>query len=324
MRRKVWLVERGTSIVALLVVSVLPAWTAQQYAATGLVLKVNRNHSMFVVSAQEIPGYMDAMVMPLPVRDPRQLDGLQPGMMVNFTLVVTSRDSYAESVRIRHFESLQTDPLDACRLAMLDKVLGKTSSSSTALAIGQHVPDFSLIDQTGSRAALSQFAGKVVAVDFVYTRCPLPNFCFRLSNNFGRLQQRFKTQMGRDLILLTVTLDPDHDRPEELTQYAGIWNANPASWHFLTGPTPKVKQVTSMFGVDYWQDMGMMTHSLHTVIIDRQRNLVANIEGNKFTARELGDFVETVMDHPPNASQLGRVEVSHRNLLSQNSSRTQK
>ncbi len=324
MRQRVWLIERGVAIAALLVLSVLPAWTAQQHAATGLVLKVNRKQTMFVVSAQEIPGYMDAMVMPLPVRDPKQLDGLRPGMMVDFTLVVTPRDSYAENVRIRHFESLQTDPLDACRLAVLNKVLAKNPSAGAALAVGQHVPDFSLTDQTGRRVALSQFAGKVVAVDFVYTRCPLPNFCFRLSNNFGLLQRRFKNQMGRSLILLTVTLDPDHDRPADLTRYGSIWNANPASWHFLTGPAPEVKKVTSMFGVEYWQDMGMMTHSLHTVIINRRGDLAANIEGNKFTARELGDFVETVMDSPRNARQLGRAALSRRDLLSQNSSRTQK
>lgn len=321
MKRKPWLIGSGTALVAILIVAALPAWTVQQHAASGLVLKVNRERKMLVVSAQEIPGYMDAMIMPLPVRDPKQLIGLRPGMMVNFTLVVTPKDSYAENVRIRHFESLQTDPLDACRLTMLDKILVKSPSYKTALAIGQHVPDFSLTDQSGRRVSLSQFAGKVVALDFVYTRCPLPNFCFRLSNNLGRLQQRFSKQMGRDLILLTVTLDPQHDRPEDLTQYASIWKANPASWHFLTGSVPEIKEVTSIFGVDYWQDMGMMTHSLHTVVIDRRGNLVANIEGNKFTARQLGDFVETVLNRVPKPSGSETAEISDRVLPSRDSNR---
>ncbi len=319
MKRKAWLIGSGTALVAMLVVAAKPAWTAQRHADSGLVLKVNRERKVLVVSAQEIPGYMDAMIMPLPVRDPKQLIGLRPGVMVDFTLVVTAGASYAENIRVGHFESLQTDPLNACRLTMMDKVLAQSPSSKTALAIGQHVPDFSLSDQTGRSVSLSQFAGKVVALDFVYTRCPLPNFCFRLSNNLGRLQRRFSKEMGRDLILLTVTLDPEHDRPEELTQYASIWKANPASWHFLTGSTPEIKKVTRMFGVDYWQDMGMMTHSLHTVVIDRNGYLVANIEGNQFTARQLGDYVETILNRAPKPSGSETAEISV--LPSQDSTR---
>ena len=161
------------------------------------------------------------------------------------------------------------------------------------LALGQPVSDFTLTDQTKRRITLSQFANKVVAITFIYTSCPLPNYCLRLSNNFGRLQKRFAEQMGCDLILLSISIDPVHDQPEVMAKYAETWKADPNSWHFLTGPLFDVKQVCRSFGVNYWPDEGTLTHSLHTVIIDRQGKLAANFEGNEFTAEQLGDFVAT-------------------------------
>ena len=98
------------------------------------------------------------------------------------------------------------------------------------------MPDFRLIDQKSRPVALSDLRGKVVAINFIYTSCPLPNFCLRIANNFGVLQKRFKAQLGRDLVLLTVTFDPVHDTPAVLARYASQWDADPATWHFLTGP----------------------------------------------------------------------------------------
>ena len=124
-------------------------------------------------------------------------------MMIDFTLVATVRASYAENVRVRKFVSLENDPQAAARLAILERAMNP--SAEPALAVGQHVPDFSLTDQNRQAVALSEFSGRVVAITFVYTRCPFPNYCFRLSNNFGQLQKRFSRRMGTDLILLTVT-----------------------------------------------------------------------------------------------------------------------
>jgi protein SCO1 len=295
----------------------LPAVGAQTYPGAGLVLNVNPEHNEIVVSMQEIPGFMDAMVMPLPVRNARNLRGIRRGMMVDFSLVVTETSSYAENVRVHHFESLENDPQAACRLAIIDKALAGTTPSSPALALGQHVPDFSLTDQNGRPVSLSQFSGKVVAMTFVYTRCPLPNFCFRLSNNFGQIQQRFSRQMGRDLILLTITLDPTTDQAEALAKYASIWKADGASWHFLTGPPETIKEITGRFGVVSAIDEGTITHSLHTVIIDRRGNLATNLEGNEFTGKQLGDLVEAEMDRTLGQPGTERAGLSARNQPSQ-------
>ena len=152
-----------------------------------------------------------------------------------------------------------------------------------------------MIDQTRQNVTFSKLAGKVVAITFIYTSCPLPNYCFRLSNNFGLLRKRFAERMDRDLVLLSITFDPEHDRPEVLARYASTWKSDAKGWYFLTGPTPEVQKVCRMFGMSFWPDEGFMTHSLHTVIVGRDGKVVANLEGNEFTAQQLGDFVETVL-----------------------------
>ena len=111
-----------------------------------------------------------------------------------------------------------------------------------------------------------------------------------------RLRNRFPDHLGRDLILLNITFDPVHDQPEILAQYARNWNAAGVSgWYFLTGPVREVQKVCHEFGMNFWQDEGFITHTLHTVILDRQGKIVANLEGNEFSAQQLGDLVDSVL-----------------------------
>jgi len=273
----------------------LPTLAQQKYSAKGLVLAVDKQHRLMTVTCEAIPGYMDAMVMPMEVRDARELDGLARGTMIEFSLVADQEHPYAEKVRIRNFDSLELDPLSARRLRLLDGAMDPSLSPDRVLRVGQAAPDFSLTDQNREQVKLSQFAGKVVAITFVYTRCPFPNFCFRLTNNFARLQKRFAREMGRGLILLTITLDPVHDQPESLAEYGRTWNIDREGWHLLTGPPAEVQKFCERFGVAFFPDEGQLIHSLHTLIIDRQGKLAANLEGNEFTAEELGDLVESVL-----------------------------
>jgi protein SCO1/2 len=272
-----------------------PTLAQQRYSAKGLVLAVDKEHRTMTVSCEDIPGYMDAMVMPMEVRDARELDGLARGALIDFSLVADKDHPYVENVRIRNFDSLELDPLSARRLRLLDGAIDPSLSPDHLLKVGQPVPDFSLTDQNREHVTRSQFAGKVVAITFVYTRCPFPNFCFRLTNNFARLQKRFADEMGRNLILLTISLDTVHDQPETLAEYARTWNIDARGWHLLTGSSAEVQKFCERFGVAFFPDEGQLIHSLHTLIIDRQGKLAANLEGNEFTAEELGDLVQSVL-----------------------------
>lgn len=267
---------------------------AKKYEVSGLLLAADSSKHTITVSCKEIPDYMQAMVMSFPVRDAKLPDGLQPGATIGFTLVVDEASSYVEGVRILPFESLELDPTQARRLKLLENATSAHPPSADVLHAGQRVPDFHLMDQNQQSLSLSELSGKVVALTFVYTRCPLPDYCVRLSNNFGVLQRRFADRMGRDLVLLTVVIDPVHDQPDALKNYARTWKADPHSWHFLTGSVADIQQLCRRFDMAYYPDEALFVHSFHTVVIGRSGRLVANLEGNTFTAKQLGDLIEAV------------------------------
>jgi protein SCO1 len=289
-------VNRRVVQLVLLLFSALHGWAAQRYSASGLVISIDPPHQTVVLSCQSIPGYMDAMVMPLRIFDIKALRELAPGMMVDFELVVNKDSSYADQVRVRSFQSEEQDPFTAHQLKSLADSVTPPHSGTSALSIGQSVPDFHLTDQNRQTIRVTQFAGKVVAINFIYTRCALPQFCFRLTNNLAHLQKRFSNRLGRDLMLLTISFDPVHDQPDILANTARTWKADAQTWHFLTGSLSDIRQVCGLFGVDAWNDDGLMIHSLHTVIIDRRGKLASNLEGNQFTAKQLGDLVEVIMN----------------------------
>lgn len=264
-----------------------------KHPVRGMVLKVNVAQKSVVVSHDAIPGVMPAMTMPFEVRSAEELKGLVPGAIVSFTLVLTKERAHVEGVRVVRYESVEQDPLTARRLRLLQEVTG---TAARPLAVGQAVPDFTLTDQTRARVPLSQFRGKVVALNFVYTSCALPQFCYRLANHFSVVQNRFKARLGRDLVLLTVTFDPARDTPERLAEYARQWRADPASWHFLTGSASEVGRVCRLFGVDAFPDEGLISHSTRTVVIDRRGAVAASIEGNQYTAAQLGDLLQAHLE----------------------------
>jgi protein SCO1/2 len=271
------------------------AWAAEaekEYAVTGMVLRTNPANRSFVVSHEKIAGLMDSMAMPFDVRDATELQGLAPGAIVEFTLVIGDKTAYATRIKVRRYETIEKDPKAAQRLAVMQRMAGL---SSPPLAIGARVPEFTLIDQTNQQVTLSSLAGKVLAVNFIYTRCALPQFCLRVSNDFGVLRRRFQNELGRDLVLLTITFDPERDLPEVLAAYAAQWKADPRTWHFLTGPVADVRKVCALFGVESFQDEGLMNHSVRTAVIDRKGTLRATIEGNQHTPEQLGDLVSATM-----------------------------
>lgn len=280
---------------SVLLLAVLCLSAAENHAARGIVLKMDNAHHLLVVSCEEIPGYMQAMEMEFTVRESKALAALKTGAAVDFIIVERGDKLYAENLRPGTTASFESEPMAAGQLTALNNML---EPDAKVLAVGDRVPDFTLIDQAGKTIHLSDFTSKVVALTFGYSRCPNPNYCFRLANNLAQVEKRLHTQAGQNLILLNIMIDPEHDQGTALTQYAALWKADPAYWHFLTGPLPDIKQISARFGMNFWSVEGLVTHSLHTVIIDRHGQLAVNLEGNQFTPQELADLVRTVLDRP--------------------------
>jgi protein SCO1/2 len=285
-------------LVALFVGASVPLRAATQtYAVRGLLLKIDERTRSLLISCELIPGYMDAMVMAFNVGDTAQLDNLQVGTLIDFDLVVDGDKSYVQNIRQHHYEGVEADPIAARRLKLL-AAISDPENDVPEIQTGAQVPDFTLTDQLGHKVALSDFRGKVVALTFTYTHCVLPNFCFRIANNFRQLQSRFASELGRNLVFLSITFDPAHDTPARMAEYGKTWNADPKSWRLLTGAPAVIDQVSREFGVSYWVDEGVMIHSLHTVLINRDGTVAANLEGNEFTATELGDYIQAVLSKP--------------------------
>jgi len=267
---------------------------AEEHKARGMVLSVDPTHHSLVVSCEAIPGYMDAMEMSFLVRAPSELAALKAGTTIDFEIVEDGKAAYADQIQISNAASHEPEPMEAGALAVLNRAL-TPSTATQVIAQGEPVPDFALTDQAGRQIHLAQFQGRVVALTFGYSRCPNPQYCFRMSNNLAQVERRLPARYKEDLVLMTIMMDPDHDRGEALSQYADTWKADARVWHFLTGPLDRIHQIAAMFGMNFWSSEGLLTHSLHTVIVDRKGRLAANIEGNQFTSEQLGDLVETVI-----------------------------
>jgi protein SCO1/2 len=291
MKRAAWLL-----IILLLLAD--QAVAKKRYPATGMVLQTDRSLGMIEISCLPIPGYMDAMAMNLHFHGGKSLNDLKPGTMIDFTLVVDGTLASVADIHIHTYENSAQEPMAARQLKILENAASPNPPAVQELKIGQQVPDFTLTDQDNEPVVLSQFAGKVVAITFIYTSCPLPTFCFRLSNNFGVVDKKFHERIGQDLVLLSVTFDPAHDQPDVLKEYSRTWKKDDAKgWYFLTGQLSDIQAICGEFGMNFWQDEGLMTHSLHTVILDRRGRVAANLEGNEFTAQQLGDLLQSVMVH---------------------------
>ena len=243
-----------------------------------MVVRVDTRERTVLVSHGDIARYMPAMVMPFRVRKAADLAGLHPGAQVEFELVVGKSASHIE--RLRRTGPASTGVVEDRG----DRIV--LPPNPEQVAIGAVMPDFVLTDQLGRAVRLSDFRGKVVAVDFIYTRCPLPDVCPRLSANFARLQSRFRDKIA----LLSITIDPQYDTAQILLGYAKIWGAA-EGWRFLTGPGPEIERVARRFGMTYWPEDGLITHMSETGVISRDGRLVARISGTSYPAGQLGDLI---------------------------------
>jgi len=265
-----------------LAISFSASGCARHYTTTGLVLRVDEPGRAVTISHDAFPGFMDPMAMPFDLIGPARAATPVPGDRVRLRLSVRSGRS-------------RIDRLEIISAASADAGLQQTPAVPALVRVGSPVPDFELIDQAGAAIALSALRGKVVAVTFIYTRCPLPDYCPRMVADFRAVRERFAARMDRDLVLLTISFDPKYDTPDILKSYAAGLGAGGPGWHFLTGDPVRIERACAAFGVQYWAEEGLITHSLQTAVIDRDGRLAATVEGRQFTARQLGDLVASVL-----------------------------
>jgi len=143
---------------------------------------------------------------------------------------------------------------------------------------------FALVAQEGRTVRMADFRGKVLAIDFIYTRCPLPDVCPLLSANFAALSRHFAKELGSELVLVSVTVDPEYDTPAVLAAYAKRWRADANGWRFLTGDVAKL---AGALGEVYWSDEGSIGHNSTTSIIGSDGHLAAVVDGSGWRLEQM-------------------------------------
>jgi protein SCO1/2 len=258
---------------------------AKHYRIEGLVLQVDPSARTILVSHRPIDNYMSAMTMPFHVAPHEDLSTLAPGTRLTFDLSVGKHASIARNLKPK-IVKLEADGKEI-----------RVDPPPNKIALGATVPDFTLTDQSNRTVHLSDFHGRVIAIDFIYTRCPLPDVCPRLSANFASVAKRLiAPTSSRDIQLLSITIDPQYDTPAVLTEYAHRYGADGQSWRFLTGSFDRIRDVAGIFGLVYWPEEGSITHTVATAVIGRDGKLAALIDGSSYRPEQLRDLIQHTLE----------------------------
>jgi protein SCO1/2 len=269
------------SVHRVVLLSVLALWgcaQAKEYALVGQVLRVDPDQRVITVKHDDIVGFMPGMTMPFKVRDAGELAGHKPGDLITATLVVEDSQGYLADIRKTGEGPLPTDAAGLPRPAMIEP--------------GTRVPDAELTDQAGRTRRLEDWRGKTIAVTFVYTRCPVPDFCPLMDRNFKAAQAALQEDpaLASRVHLLSVSFDPDYDTPAVISSHAERVGADPKVWSYLTGARTAVDPLAAAFGVSIIredQPMQEIVHNLRTAVIDADGRLVTVLNGREWTPEEL-------------------------------------
>jgi len=156
-------------------------------------------------------------------------------------------------------------------------------------------PEFSLTSQDGKPVSLADLRGKVVAVSFIYTQCP--DICPMLTQKMVEVQEALGTDFGKKVAFVSITLDPEHDTPEVLKDYAQFWGAKPEGWSFLTGSPEAVRDVTRRYGVFFAKkEDGSVDHTQLTSLIDAEGQMRVQYLGARFDPEEFRQDLMSLVD----------------------------
>ena len=250
----------------------------KQYQLTGQILDVKPATKEVLVRHGDIPGFMPAMTMPYKVEDATLLAGKQPGDLITATLVVGETEAHLSKI-------------DTTGHAPVADASGPAITDSQILKPGEPVPDTKLVDENNAARPLTSLKGHRVALTFMYTTCPQPDFCPLMDRNFASVQNEIKkTPALADVRLVSVSFDPAHDTPTVLTAHAKALQADPGVWHFVTASTDDIKAFAATFGViaePSDESPAILTHNLSTAVIDADGKLVKIHPGNMWTPADL-------------------------------------
>jgi protein SCO1/2 len=250
-----------------------PAADATRRPVTGIVVTAPEGRSVRVAH-DEIPGYMAAMTMEFTLAD-GETTRLAPGDRVRFTLRVDKPGNLAEGVAVTGHGAVPAEDAPAPPV--------------TRLKPGATLPAFALVDERGQALTDASLRGHPTVVTFIFTRCPVPEFCPLVTSRFAELQRMLARDrsLPRDTQLLSITLDPAFDTPPILEAYARAKGADPARWRFATGEPDDVLRVARAFSVYVEKNGALLDHTLATALVDADGRVVEIWRGNGWKTAEV-------------------------------------
>lgn len=233
-----------------------------------------------------IQGYMEAMVMAYKIKPPEMLKQLVPGDRVTGDLVVIETDPRDDSAVPEYW-------LENVKVTGHGQPPAAAPNAMHVPVAGEEVPDFALTNQDGKKISLHDYRGKTVLVTFIYTRCPFPDFCPRMSSNFNEIYKQLGSNPAlANTQLLSVSFDPEHDTPKVLRDY-GFHVAQTTNaalfrrWQFAAPKAADLQKMADFFALTIKPEGGMITHNLSTSVIGADGKIVKWYHGSDWQVSDL-------------------------------------
>ena|SRR5215510_5556767 len=257
--------------------------SAKRYELKGKVVSTDRSSRKVTIDHEAIPEYMDKMTMPfnLTETDDWLFEALKPGAQIQATLIVDGDKSWLESPIVT---------------TIADPNLARSEETGIEPAAGTETPDFKLTNQDGKNISLKQYNGRALILTFIYTRCPLPDYCPLMSQNFVQLKQELqKNPALKDKThLLSISFDHENDKPKVLREYGARYTNTFTQWEFASGSETEIKEVAKFFGLNFWGENDQIIHGLRTAIIAPDGKVYKVYRGNDWKPEQLLKDLESL------------------------------
>jgi len=259
----------------------------QTYQVKGVVVSLGDDGKTVKIKHEEIPGYMGAMTMEFEVRGTNELNGLSTGDAVAFRMLVTDDDGWIDQIRKLDAPKAEVPPQLPQGIRVVRDV--------EPLEAGDLLPEYRFTNQSGKIISTLDYRGRALALSFIFTRCPFPTFCPRVTGGFAEAQQILLTNQPAltNWHLLSLTIDPEYDTPAILKDYAQRNGGVPRYWTYATGSLLDLTAIAEQFGLQFWRDTpgGLPNHNLRTVVIDPSGRVQTNFIGNTWTGAQLAEEI---------------------------------
>jgi protein SCO1/2 len=251
----------------------------KQYSVKGVIVSTDATRGEVTIDSEAIPGFMGAMTMPYKVKDPHVVEDLHPGDHMTGQLLVSDAGTL----------------LDQIVITQQAKPDYKPKTQYHVPQTGDPVPNFKLTNQNGKHISIDSFRGKALLITFIYTRCPLSDYCPKMSRNFAEIDKALAAEPGlyKKTHLLSISIDPIYDTPAVLKSYGEAYTGRFTRetfghWDFAAPPREELQKMLSFFDVGATPEPNKtITHSLSTVVVDPEGKIVEWYPTNDWSTGEV-------------------------------------